>query len=496
MKRRDFIKGTAASLTLPFWLQGCTYPLSESYTIDVQSDYNAGHLMMKSSEWRKVTAEKTQTIIVGGGIAGVTAAQELGHTNFKLFELSNRLGGSSGAQQHNGITFSQGAHYELAYPEYYGEEVLALFEKQNIIQYEPWKKMWSFVDRQHIIPFARRQQCFENGKIRNEVIEDGLEKRQFYELLDPYQGEMPLPTRLIPEAYRHLNDITFIDFLSDKMDVSPSFKRQIDYHMLDDWGGTSDQISAVAGIHYFMCRPYLTQSVDLFSPPEGNYYFLNKISSELRKENLLKNHLVSKIEKKGDGFVVEVIDVAQELVKVYEVEQLIYAGQKHALKYVYPKESGLFEQTQTPWMVLNFVCKGTPNKYGFWQNEFLGENPAFMGFIDSSVQDPTLLNGKRIITAYYCLKPEDREYLSTIPEHKEEIAEETLSYITEMLDEKLNVESCHIHVMGHAMSVPTPGFLFNDANDKSTDLIYAGVDNGRLPLLYEAVDSGLMAGGS
>jgi len=47
--------------------------------------------------------------------------------------------------------------------------------------------------------------------------------------------------------------------------------------------------------------------------------------------------------------------------------------------------------------------------------------------------------------------------------------------------------------MGHAMSVPTPRFLFNDANDKGTDLIYAGVDNGRLPLLYEAMDSGLMA---
>ena len=95
--------------------------------------------------------------------------------------------------------------------------------------------------------------------------------------------------------------------------------------------------------------------------------------------------------------------------------------------------------------------------------------------------------------AYYCLSPEDREYLTTVPDHKQEIAEETLGYIQEMLDEKLDVESCHVKVMGHAMSIPVPGFLFNDANKHETDLIYAGVDNGRLPLLFEALDSGICA---
>ena len=492
MKRRTFIKSTAA-LSLPFWLKGCRFSSFETYPIYLQSDQNAGHSLMESMDWKKVDAGSTQTIIVGGGIAGIAAIQGLGHTNFKLFELSSRLGGSSGVQEHMGLTFSQGAHYELAYPNYYGDEVLKLFEKLKIIKYEPWKQMWSFNDREHLIPFARRQQCYEHGEIRGEVMTDGVAKRKFYELMNAYTGEMPLPTRLISEKYRHLNEFTFHDFLSDEMEMHDSFKRQIDYHMLDDWGGTTDQVSAIAGIHYFMCRPYLTQPVDLFSPPEGNYYFLKKMATGLPTENLSMNHLVGKIEKQGDEFLVEVLDLVNEEVKRVRAEKIIYAGQKHALKYIYPKEAGLFDQQQAPWMVLNFVCEGDAKKYGYWQNEFLGDNEAFLGFIDSSVQDRKIQNGKRILTAYYCLKPDDRNYLTTIPDHKEEIAAETLQYINEMLKEKLQVESCHINVMGHAMSIPNKGFLFNDANDKKPDLLYVGVDNGRLPLLFEAVDSGLMA---
>lgn len=496
MKRRDFIKGGTAAITLPFWLQGCQYLATDSFPIHLKSDHGVGHLLMKGREWKRVQAEATQTIIVGGGIAGVSAAKGLGHHNFKLFELSGRLGGTSGAQEHEGLLFSQGAHYELAYPEYYGEEVLTLFEQLDIIKYEPWKKLWSFQDRQHIIPFARRQQCYEDGQMRNEVIWDEAVRKEFYGLMAQFDGKMPLPTRLIEEEYRHLNDVTFKEYLSSQMTVDPIFERQLDYHMLDDWGGTTQQVSALAGIHYFACRPYLTQAVDLFSPTEGNSYFLNKIAASLPQEQLMTNHLVSKIEKKGSAFEVEVLDVNQEQVNVHRAEQVIYAGQKHALKYIYPKESALFDQEQAPWMVVNFVCEGTPQKYGFWQNEFLGENPTFLGFIDSSVQDQSPQKGKRVLTAYYCLKPEDRNYLTTIPDHKEEIAQETLGYIHEMLNEKLQVEACYINVMGHAMSIPTKGFLFNDANDQDTDLRYAGVDNGRLPLLFEAVDSGFTVSSS
>ncbi|MFK7952290.1 MAG: NAD(P)-binding protein [Ekhidna sp.] len=494
MERRKFIVNSSlAALTLPFWLQGCKSLLVSDFPIYVDSDHATGHLIMKSQQWERVKKGTIGIAIVGGGIAGVTAAYQLRERDIKLFELSSRLGGTASAKMDNGITFSQGAHYELAYPETYGSEVISMLEQLEIIKYQPWNKAWSFQDRQHIIPFSRRQQCYENGKMRKEVISDGFVKDQFFRIINEYNGDMHLPTRLISTKYRELNAISFIDFLSSRMKIDAKFQQQLDYHMMDDWGGKSNQVSALAGIHYFACRPYLTQSVDLFSPPEGNHYFSNKMVDAIDKEKIKTSHLVSNIEKIGTTFSIEVIDVLNQVINVYSADQVIYAGQKHALKYIYPKEADLFDQKQAPWMVMNFVCDGNPSKYGFWQNEFLGENRSFLGFIDSSVQDREVQNGKRVITAYYCLSPEDREYLTTIPDHKQEIADETLGYIQQMLDKKLVVESCHINVMGHAMSIPVPGFLFNDANEHETDLIYAGVDNGRLPLLFEALDSGICA---
>ena len=490
MKRRDFIKGSAAAASLPFWLQGCDFLIQDDFPIHVRSDHGTGHLLMTSQEWPEVKSSETDYLIVGGGLAGLSTAYSLKNRDFQLYELSDRLGGTSGAIE--GLHFSQGAHYELAYPDYYGEDVLKLLEELDVIEFESWKKMWSFKDREHIIPFARKQRCHEGGEYRNEVITASLVKNRFYELLKDYEGKMPLPTRLINEKYKHLNAITFLDFLEGEIAPTPEFIRQLDYHMMDDWGGRTHQVSALAGIHYFACRPYTTKAVELFSPPQGNAYFAEKIITHLPAERVKTSHLVAEIVKTGDGFEVTVLDVVNKKRLLVKSNKVIYAGQKHALKYIYPKEAGLFNLEQAPWMVMNFLTSQKKGAYGFWQNEFLGDNSAFMGFIDSSVQDQKTLGDRRVLTAYYCLESKDREYLTTVPDKAESIVAETLKYVSETLGQRPEIEACHVNVMGHAMTIPSPGFLFNDANHKGSDLIYAGVDNGRLPLLYEALDSGLI----
>lgn len=494
MKRREFVKKGAFSISLPFWLQSCDQLRGRhSFSTHVHSDQNTGHLIMESSQWANNSGIKTETVIVGGGLSGLAAAQVIRDKDFLLFELSDRMGGTSAAAQFEGISFCQGAHYDLAYPDYYGEEVLLFMEELRIIQYEPWKKNWSFKDQQHIIPSYRRQQCFENGTIRDDVIPNGYIKDSFYKILSDYLGEMKLPTRLISEDYRHLNNINFYQFLSDRMEVDDSFKRQLSYHMLDDYGGTVDQVSALAGIHYFMCRPYNTEAVDLFSPPSGNSYFAEKILETIPSAKIRTNHLVKHITKTGQGFEMEVLDVINKKVILVTCDKVIYAGQKHALKYIFPEEVGLFSNNYAPWMVVNIVTNDSPDSYGFWQNEYLGEREDFLGFIDSSVQSREGLKGKRVYSAYYCLKPENREHLSTIPSNKERIAMDAIVAIEEVLRKKIDVSAAFINVMGHAMPIPEPGYLFKDANTRSkSGVLYAGVDNGRLPLLYEAVDSGVM----
>lgn len=479
--------------TLPFWLQQCQWRSSVDFPIDVHSDHHTGHLMFESQQWPRKKVGDVPLIIAGGGVSGLAAAWKYRDQDFRLFELSDRLGGTASSQQFQGIDICQGAHYDLDYPDYYGEHVLQMLEQIGAIEYQPWKKSWSFKDRQHLIPATRRQQCYQHGKIRSDVIPEGPQKQRFLEIIDPYLGEMKLPTRLIKSELSHLDQQNFIDFLSGKMEVDATFKRYLDYHMMDDYGGTADQVSALAGIHYFMCRPYYREPVSLFSPPMGNDYFVRKMVAQLGSHQLLKKHLVTHIESKGAGFTVEVLDLEQQVVLQYDTDKVIYAGQKHALKYVFPEEFERFsDNVYAPWMVINLITNQQPGQYGFWQNEYLGEDPSFLGFIDSSVQDRDSLGKNRVLTAYYCLKPDDRKVLKTVPENKERIVSETLDKIKAFLGAKLEVKQAFIKVMGHAMPIPVPGYL-SGRKPEHARLSYAGVDTGRLPLLFDALDSGLQA---
>ena len=58
------------------------------------------------------------------------------------------------------------------------------------------------------------------------------------------------------------------------------------------------------------------------------------------------------------------------------------------------------------------------------------------------------------------------------------------------------IDEAHVFLHGHAMPIPAPSYLLNNRNKSliaEQGFFFAGVDNGRLPLLFEAVDSGLEA---
>lgn len=496
MKRRKFI-GLSALASLPLILKSCDWASNgHSFGITVHTDIHTGHLIFQSQSWSVSEKLTTETLIVGGGIAGLAAASQLSGKDFLLCELSDNLGGTSSFYEHEGVRFAQGAHYDLAYPANYGKEVLDLLQELNIIEYEAWKDSWSFKDRQHVISGRRESRCFQDGQFREEVLPGGPLYEQFIQLVEEYSGEMKMPTTLIDSKLRALNEVSFLEFLNERLELTPDFIRGLDYHMLDDWGGTAREVSALAGIHYFACRPYYKQVVDLFSPPEGNGYFIQKLAAQ-HKSGLLTRHLVSQIQEKEGGFEVTVVDVTQKTLKKITTQNVVYAGQKHALKYIMPAQYQHFESTNyAPWLVLNFVMDNELKDIGYWQNEMIMEDETFMGFVDSNMQykEP---QKSRVLTAYYCLPPASREDLRNVEANKEVITEKTMGYLNAYFNRDISgmVRHVYLKVMGHAMPVPVPGYLFKDANVNRAyqNFTFAGVDNHRLPLLFEAMDSGIQA---
>ena len=498
MKRRDFIR--LSSLTTAYlMLPGCKHLVSDKkYAVTILSDHKIGHLVRQPQKLKVLPPIKHDYVVVGGGMAGVTAAYKLRNEDVALYELSDSLGGSSGAHTFESLTFGQGAHYDLAYPNYYGKKVLDHLKELNIISFNSSTSMWEFRDKQYVIPAEKEVMCFESDEWREDILVPELEYNSMLASMSEYAGKMPLPTRLIEEEARVLNKETFYQFLQKKMKVSPEFKERLDYNMLDDWGGKSDTVSALAGIHYYMCRPYQVSDVELFSPAQGNYYFIEKMCSAIDKEKIKCGHLVSKVAGKEGNYTVSVIDGKNETIREVHTQRVVYAGQKHTLPFVRPEDADLFSRNNyAPWLVMNIVLDKPIGNNAFWQNEFISEDASsFLGFVDSKSQYSSNKD-TQVLSAYHCFKPNERNELLKVIASPQQFINDSISKINIFLDENISDKVKHVFLkpMGHAMPIPTPGYLFNDANAQLEDetLAYAGVDNGRLPLLFEAIDSGILA---
>lgn len=500
MNRRDFLKYGALTLSpiiLKVAQEATSTTPASNFEVELLSDAGVGHILRESREYPKGTTQQTDYLIVGGGIAGLSAAYELRKEDFLLCELSERLGGSSSANTHGDQYFAQGAHYDLAYPSYYGKDLLKVLFDLDIIDYNSDLETWQFVDHQYLIAPKRESITFDEGKFRKDVLPEGADKEKLKALLLPFVGKMPMPTTEIDPAFHYLNHLTFAAYLKDNGITNPALLKAIDYGMRDDWGAPSSVVSALAGIHYYTCRPYFERDLELLSPPQGNAYFAQRFISCLPQKKLLTQQLVQKIERNQEGFVVTVVDVKNKQQWTIQTKKVVYAAHKHALKYVYPKGYDLFKNNQySPWVTINVVLRTPSTKKTYWQNEYVSGETAFMGFVDSAAQFQPQTT-RRTLTAYYCFSPLERSDLLHLPKGATALVNKTIGYMEEVLQEMLKpqIEKVYIKAMGHAMPIPHPHFLLQAPNVSAseTGIAYAGVDTGRLPLFFEAADSGLQA---
>lgn len=465
------------------------------FPIHVRSNMNTGHKIMHAISIPSSTSVHTETLIVGGGIAGLSAANSLNSGDFILCEMDDDFGGTSGATKVGGNLFSQGAHYDLSYPQNYGHEALELLEKMDVIAYDNTLNQFTFKDRQFIIPEENQEICYTKKGFQDAPIKAGINKKDFIDLLQPYVGEMKMPTRLIHERFRALNDISFFQFIDKYLVHDPSLITGIDYQMIDDYGSNCSNVSALAGIHYYACRDYYGKNKpELFSPPEGNYYFIKKLMSNINGNRLKASSIVFNIEKNGRFYATKIFNTKTEKVETITSKNIIYGGQKNALKFIYPQYYPLFSNTQySPWVAINFELKKSIPGEHKWQNDMLRVNQKLMGFVNAETQN----NNHKVLTMYMCFNPSERKEMPKIMANPKAIVEEGVNYLNQFFNTSTQeyIQSAHIKIMGHAMPIPTKGYLFNDRNEqtKNENFFFAGTDNGRLPLMLEALDSGIFA---
>ncbi len=496
MQRRQFIKlSTAGLFALPLWQMACNQKSTLPFPFKIRSEDQSGHfLRFGLPDWEAEQDQHFKTVVVGGGVAGLSAACHLRDQDFVLLEMADRLGGTSSAVEHQQQWIGQGAHYDLAYPENFGKEVLAFLEQLKIIRYNPIAKLWQFNDRQHIIPPYAEAQYWQQGDRRPQLIGDFDDHQAFTALLSEYHGKMPLPSRLIDKEHHHLNSLSFKDFLTQAHPFKLQSLEAIDYVMRDDYGAKSDQVSALSGIHYFMCRPYGDPSVEIFSPTSGNYYFIDKMAKQLPSAKCRLQQMVVNIETAAHGYSLQVLDLKKERQYHIHCEQLIFAAPKFLLPTIFPAHASTFKAVKySPWLVINYVLKKPLHQStNFWQNEYITANHPLVGIVNTASHREQ--ESVQVISLYHNYQPQERQHLLKIKNDPSEVFQFGLKAIEELIQEDITeqVATAYLHFMGHAMPIPSVGYL-NQPIQSPDNLAFAGVDTFRLPLLFEAIDSGIQA---
>lgn len=469
------------------------------FPIQISSVHKHGHLLFKAAHGKSTYKDTCDTLIVGAGISGLSAAYALQDRKVILCDIHQAAGGNSSSQLIQGGLFSTGAHYDESYPDYFGATVLQVLQELHIIHRQ--NNRWEFKDKQYLIPAKKTQRCFVNNGFRTKVHTSSRALAHFESTLEKYYGHMPLPSRLVSKQYRDLNTISFYEFLK-KNQISPTMFSGIHHQMRDDYGADAFEVSALAGVHYYTNRHFKDSELDIFSPPQGNAYFANKFVNALANDTIRTSSLVRSVAQTRSGYETTVLDLQANIQYQIASRDIIYAGFKPALSQIYPKAHRFFAKAEyAPWLVIQFVTEDL-SEPAFWQNELLVDDvkTPFMGFVDSAAQ-AEIPDAPRVLTAFFNLEKIQRSTLIDIENTYHYFVADAL-FAFELIFQKpmqAHITKALLHVHGHGMPIPKPGHLFADGN--STDVArqgfcFAGTDNGRLPLFLDALDSGLCAANS
>ena len=474
------------------------------FPIEVIDNPKIAHLVKKSDHLNQsypIKTLNTKTVIIGSGVAGLTAADNLSNRDFIICDSLNRIGGSAASYALDSYHFPTGAHYIPEYPTSFDETVLAFLQKKKIIDESSRNGKYEFTDKEYYVDSDKMQLAQYKGQFYtdSEMPFHQDDAQSLYQLFSPYFGEMQLPSRHIKKEHRTLNQISLKDFIENhSIKLNSQSIDLINYRMRDDYGDTYDQVNALAGLTHYAGRPIIENvSYLTLSPPQGNGFFASKIASNITADQFKLNHTALHISEKDKKYETLLIDENQQLIQINS-ENIIYAANKHTLKYVYPKYGELFKDSvYSPWLVIGFLVS-TKKHDLYWQNEIVDADDHLMGFaIEQAKNNQGVDHDLMTFSVYYNFPPEKRAELLKVIEQPQFIVNKTIEHIEQHTQMKIrdNIKKCFIKAHGHGMAICKPNFLFNDRNEiiKNTHFAFAGCDNGRLPLFFEAVDSGLVA---
>jgi hypothetical protein len=435
----------------------------------------------------------TDVLILGSGIAGLTAAwklNKLGQQDFLMIKGPQPYGNAAGG--HFGdLAYPTGGHY-LPLPSPESVHVREILSDLGIILRNPFDEK-PYYDERYLL-HGPEERLLVNGIWQDGFIptvgvppQELAEHKRFFaevERLRNLHGSDGKRVFVFPTMHssgdpewQALDKITLKTWLEQNGYHAPSLHWYLNYCCRDDYGTRYDQVSAWAGLHYYCSRWGQAENAGngaWLTWPGG----MQPVAEAMDKAagGQRKNGTAISLTTTPHGVEALCFELINGVASTYTVRarKAICAMPLYvAARLVDNIRQYGFDPVQhtpvyAPWMVANFLMKGFPKELPeaplSWDNVVYQE-PG-LGYVVSTHQDIRVTPPqKTVFSAYVALSdrsPEQaRKWMETAsPKELLELASADLktAYGWRFA---ANVERVDITLRGHAMAAPRPGFRSN-----------------------------------
>jgi NAD(P)-binding Rossmann-like domain len=463
----------------------------------VNDSFQAGHRLRDGAQFpapRQVI--RVPLVIVGGGVAGLSAAwrlQKRGFTDFVLLEMNRQPGGNSRSGQNEITRYPWAAHYVPVHGKE-AEYVRELFGDLGVLQDGKWDERYLCFDPQErLFVHGRWQEGIEPLADLN--VADRDEFHRFADVMHAFRDSggftIPLEAGL---ARRHaaLDQVSFAEWLARNGFNSQPLRWYTNYACRDDYGALAADTSAWAGIHYFASRE--PEEKGPLTWPDGNGWIVGQLLVRVGKF-VRPDQMVHRIRRERTMFQVYAGETE------YRCQSVVFAAPTFLAPYLIEGMRELADFRYSPWLTANLTLESIPESHGLpaaWDNVVM-DSPT-LGYVDAMHQSLRTFSDRTVWTFYWALAE------GTPAVNRQILLQKDLSYwkeaiLTDLERVHKDIRKCVSRIdvmrMGHAMARPSVGTIFSAERSRLKEsgdrLHFANSDLSGISIFEEAQFRGITA---